>query len=421
MAGRYKIIEKIGQGGLGDVYQATDTQLDRQVALKRIRETEDSDTNEDLFKEAKTLSSLQHPNIVTVFDIGRDEEGGFAVMELLKGETLDETIERGALTMTDFEQFVYQTCEGMIAAQTAGLLHRDLKPSNLMVIWLPSGKFQVKILDFGLAKFSQTPTEQTSDQEDGILGSIYFMAPEQFERAPLDMRTDMYSLGCVYYYALTQQHPFIGENAAQVMASHLRHDVRDLRLLRPDLPSEICIWVMWLINRKLENRPENAREALDHFKAAMGGGPAAVPGYAMPVAPTPQQLATAVPAAFAVPAVAPAGLVVGQRTAEMLRRQYKRSFIEAFPKWALVTLPILLTLTVGIVVWKAKDTTEKREDDKELRELGEGKKGNAGTVRKLIDRMKKDGLDAVSAAGLLTKLEGLGVDQEMVNQIPNED
>ena len=134
-------------------------------------------------------------------------------MELLKGETLDETVERGVLTAEDFKEVVYQTMEGLIAAQANNVIHRDIKPTNIMLIWQASGKFQLKILDFGLAKFSKAPSVQTMDQDDAVMGSIFFMAPEQFERAELDARTDLYQMGCVYYNALTGQYPFNGETA----------------------------------------------------------------------------------------------------------------------------------------------------------------------------------------------------------------
>ncbi len=176
-------------------------------------------------------------------------------MELLKGETFDETINRGALTFDDFRNVVTQTLEALIAAHHTGLIHRDLKPSNLMVNWMPSGKFQIKILDFGLAKFSKQPSVQTIDQGDAILGSIYFMAPEQFERIPLDARTDLYSMGCMYYQSLTGKYPFDGDTAPMVMASHLQNRVQPLANLRPDLPLWLCDWVMWLISRKMDDRP----------------------------------------------------------------------------------------------------------------------------------------------------------------------
>ncbi len=274
MSPRYAVKGKIGTGGLGEVYLATDTQLDRDVALKRVKPPESGSADglhQDLIREARTLSSLQHPHIVTIYDVGQDEQGPFVVMELLKGETLDQVIERGALTVDDFKEVVVQSLEGMIAAQALGLVHRDLKPGNLMVIWLASGKFQIKILDFGLAKFSRTASRQTEDQEAGIMGSIFFMAPEQFERLPLDARTDMYSLGCIFYQILTTKYPFDGQTGPEVMVSHLQHQVRHLVEARPDLPVWLADWVMWLISRDMDDRPPDARSALDFFLAQKSG------------------------------------------------------------------------------------------------------------------------------------------------------
>ena len=271
---RYQVKGKIGQGGLGEVYLAQDTQLDREVALKRMKVPEDGNKDAisaDLIREAKTLSALQHPNIVTVYDVGKDERGPFVVLELLKGETLDAVIDRGGMTLDDFKQVVMQTLEGLIAAQAVGLVHRDLKPGNIMVVWLASGKFQIKILDFGLAKFGLKARPQTEDQGGGIFGSIFFMAPEQFERFPLDARTDMYSLGCIYYQILTTKHPFDGETGVEVMASHLQHHVAPLKQVRPDLPDWLCHWVMWLISREMDDRPADARMALDFFVGQQHG------------------------------------------------------------------------------------------------------------------------------------------------------
>ena len=274
MSPRYVVKGKIGAGGLGEVYLATDTQLDRDVALKRVKPPESGSVDTlhaDLIREARTLSSLQHPHIVTIYDVGQDAQGPFVVMEYLKGETLDQVIDRGAMTVDDFKEVVVQSLEGMIAAQEMGLVHRDLKPGNLMVIWLASGKFQIKILDFGLAKFSRTATRQTEDQEAGIMGSIFFMAPEQFERLPLDARTDMYSLGCIFYQILTTKYPFDGQTGPEVMVSHLQHHVRHLVEARPDLPLWLADWVMWLISRDMEERPADARVALDFFRAEQSG------------------------------------------------------------------------------------------------------------------------------------------------------
>ncbi|MBK1790475.1 serine/threonine-protein kinase [Persicirhabdus sediminis] len=266
---RYEIREKIGQGGVGAVYHAYDTQLNREVAIKRVLaeggfEDQEGATRQ-LIKEAAALSAVQHPHIVTVYDTGIDDDGPYVVMELINGLTLDEMVERGTLTWADFKEIALQSQEALIAAQDLNLLHRDLKPTNIMVCWLASGKFQVKLVDFGLAKFSAQPSLQTIDHGDAVFGSIFFMAPEQFERTPLDKYTDMYAMGCLYYYSLTGVYPFSGETAPEVMASHLQNRVQPLQELRPDIPAWACEWVMWHLARDIHARPQSAREALEKF------------------------------------------------------------------------------------------------------------------------------------------------------------
>lgn len=266
MSERYQIHGELGRGGLGVVHRAIDTQLGREVAIKRVRVDSNEpidELTENLIREARTLSTLKHPNIVTIHDVGRDEQGPFVVMELLEGETLDVIIERAALPLGNFKEFAVQSLEGMIAAHSAGLIHRDLKPTNLMLVWLPSGKFQVKILDFGLAQFFLTPAGRTADQEDSILGSIHFMTPEQFERAPLDARSDLYSLGCIFYFTLAGQYPFQGKSPMDVMTAHLYHQLTPLHDLRPDVPESICTWIDSLMARQMDDRPADARAALD--------------------------------------------------------------------------------------------------------------------------------------------------------------
>ena len=268
---RYEIRGKIGQGGVGAVYKAYDTQLRREVAIKRVLADELDENNENatnnLLQEATALSSVQHPHICTVYDAGVDDDGPFVVMELINGKTLDEMVERGTLTYEDFREVAIQSQEAMIAAQELNLVHRDLKPSNVMVSWLPSGRFQIKLVDFGLAKFSAQPSLQTIDHGDSVFGSIFFMAPEQFERTALDQRTDMYSLGSMFYYSLTGKYPFDGDTAPQVMASHLQNTVIPLQQVRPDLPIWLCEWVMWHIQKEMDHRPPSAKIALDKFLA----------------------------------------------------------------------------------------------------------------------------------------------------------
>ena len=262
---RYDIQGKLGEGGRGAVYLAKDRQLNRTVAIKRLlAEEKDADAAyEALLNESRALSSINNPHIVRVFDVCQDEDGPYVVMEHLKGKTLHEVVANAPLLEHDFLEIAEQALEALIAAHQVHLLHRDIKPGNLMLTWLPSGRFNLKLLDFGLAKFSSAPSVQTVAHGQSVMGSIYFMAPEQFERAPLDQRTDLYSLGCVFFFALTGDYPFNGENVTAVMASHLQGTHHDLQALRPDLSPSLCDWVTSFIARTPDQRPSSAQKALD--------------------------------------------------------------------------------------------------------------------------------------------------------------
>jgi hypothetical protein len=434
MADRYEIREEIGKGGLGAVYRAFDTQLQRDVAMKRVLTTDQGSQEEvqkaadNLLAEAQTLSTLNHPNIVTVFDVGQDAKGGFVVMELLNGETLDDTVARGVLTQDDFIEVVSQTMEALIAAQAANVLHRDLKPTNVMVIWQASGKFQTKILDFGLAKLTKTPSVQTMDQDDAVMGSIYFMAPEQFERGELDERTDMYAIGCVYYFALTGQYPFRGETAPQVMNAHLQHRVTSLEKLRPDLSPSICQWVMWLINRKMENRPASAREAMERFpqNPEPPGQAQEEVLQAIPVEEAPHGATTGVhvvaaPVAGAAPPSSmvithhPDGSVSQQLAGAPPAPQPKRKALKIL---LAISMVVLLGL-VGVIVSKKMTATKEAA---RLATLA-GSKDPEGTVddidlamKYLIDRKGQYGLEQKGQArDILMTLKGDGIEAELID------
>ncbi len=275
MNSRYRQEELIGKGGAGAVYRGFDTQLERVVAIKRLlvhtgevaHDAGSQGSAESLINEAKTLSRFRHPNIVTVYDAGVDEQGyPFVVMEYIEGEDLESIIARQVFAEEDFIQLASESLEALVAAHARGLLHRDLKPGNLMLEAVSPESFRVKLLDFGLAKISQSPVSQTIDQDGSVLGSIYYMAPEQFERKPLDQRTDLYQLGCVLHYALTARHPFDGESGAEVMSAHLNHQIHSLAELRPDLSPLTVSWVDWLTARDPEDRPSTAEEALRHLQ-----------------------------------------------------------------------------------------------------------------------------------------------------------
>ncbi len=257
------------------VYRGYDTVMKREVAIKRLLPIEETNLNEpsgDLIeKEAAVLARFQHPNIVTIFAIEEDKDGPYVVMELIDGEDLHSVMTSGALSWSDFKDIAPQCLEPLVAAGELGLLHRDIKPGNIMLTMTPAERFLAKILDFGLAKFSSQPSLQTLDQKGSFLGSIDYIAPEQLELRPLDQRTDLYSLGCVLYYSLTQKAPFSGDSPAQTSMNHLSHRCKHISELRSDVPRPVADWIMKMISRRVEDRPKDAADALEQLQEALEG------------------------------------------------------------------------------------------------------------------------------------------------------
>jgi serine/threonine protein kinase len=271
VADRFELKELIGSGGLGDVYRAWDHHLERPVAVKRVRmqvALNDRRVAEQTWREAMTTTSLQHPNIVTVFDYGIDPNGAYVVMEMIEGETLEVALTRGPLQFEDFRRFAQQSLEGINAAHTLGLIHRDLKPGNFMIAQSPDPSlFTVKILDFGLAKYLDVPQPQSMDHFNSLMGSIHYMAPEQFQRLPLDRRTDLYSLGCIYYEAITGHPAFDAPNVSELIDAHLKGTPYPMKQLRRDVSPQLEKWVMRLLERDQARRFTTASEALKSLPA----------------------------------------------------------------------------------------------------------------------------------------------------------
>lgn len=300
MAERYKIYEQLGAGGVGTVYRAYDNELKRWVAIKRLISSQDAGGDEkliaDLRREADALASLRNPNIVTVFDVASDAEGLFMVLELLEGEDLANVVTRGPLHYDDFKELASQTMEGLLAAHQRHILHRDIKPENIKVERLPGGRMQSKIIDFGLARSGLRARKQTEDQSGSVMGSIHYMAPEQVTRKPVDERTDLYSLGCVFYEALSGRKAFDGETVASVIDKHINHDLVPLHVVAPHVPPWLGAWVMRLMACKPEDRPASAQQGIEEFRAweKMASAPQVMPwmpmGYAPVPAPYPQAM-----------------------------------------------------------------------------------------------------------------------------------
>src|SRR5271156_4747180 len=266
VADRFEIRELIGSGGLGDVYRAHDHHLNRAVAIKRVRvqvAQNDRKLVEQTWREAMTTACLQHPNIVTIFDYGIDQQGAYVVMELIEGETLEDVLVRGPLQFEDFFLFAQQSLHAIVAAHALGLIHRDLKPGNFMVARPASEEpFCVKILDFGLAKYLDTPQPQSIDHFNSLMGSVHNMAPEQFQRLPIDHRTDLYSLGCIFYEALTGHPAFDGENVSELIDAHLKKTPHPMKQLRRDISPRLERWIARLLEKDAAKRPHSAAEAL---------------------------------------------------------------------------------------------------------------------------------------------------------------
>ena len=289
IGGRYVIDRKLGSGGEGSVYLAYDQLLNRHVAIKSVHTSAEALTDATgAFNEAKRLASLQHPNIVTIFDFLPSHENVFVVMEFINGESLDSLTQH--MEERVFWEFARQCLDALGAAHSLDMVHRDIKSANIMVTWTEGGDARVKLLDFGLAKVMAAPSEQTLDHAGALTGSIYFLSPEQLNCQPIDHRTDFYSLGCVFYRALTLRNPFQGAGIPSIIAAHLQHDFIPLAEYRPDLPAGLAGWVEKFFSFSPSDRPANAATALADLERLKIARPAANKPAARPAPPQPAVL-----------------------------------------------------------------------------------------------------------------------------------
>src|SRR6266478_3418371 len=242
--GPYEIIAPLGAGGMGEVYRARDTRLDRDVAIKVLPASLSSDVSlrQRLEREAKAVSRLSHPHICTLHDIGHQDGLDFLVMEYLEGETLEQRLIKGPLPSEQTLRYAAQIADALAKAHKLGITHRDLKPANVMLT-----KSGAKLMDFGLAKQSGTAplatalTEMTMEQskltgEGTIVGTFQYMAPEQLEGKEADARTDIFALGEVIYEMATGKPPFSGKNRASLIAAILTAVPHSITQLQPMAP-----------------------------------------------------------------------------------------------------------------------------------------------------------------------------------------
>ncbi len=243
--GPYEIVSLLGAGGMGEVYLARDSRLDRRVAIKVLPAelAAHPERKQRFEREARAVSSLNHPHICVLHDIGEDGGVHFLVMEYLEGETLAQRLSRGALPLELVLRYAVEMAEALEQARRRGVVHRDLKPANVMVT-----KSGVKLLDFGLAKLraeagrasglSSLPTEARSLTADGVIpGTLQYMAPEQLEGKEPDARTDLFAFGGIVYEMATGRRAFSGESAASLVAAILEHEPAPLSSIQPAAPA----------------------------------------------------------------------------------------------------------------------------------------------------------------------------------------
>src|SRR5471032_627560 len=268
----YEVVEKLGAGGMGDIYKALDPRLNRSVAIKVLSTANsgDPERRRRFIQEAQAASGLNHPNIITIYDIVSQEDTEFMVMEFVAGRTLADLIPAGGLGAAKTLQYGVQIADALRAAHAAGIVHRDLKPGNIMV----TGTGLVKILDFGLAKitFAESLTDATRTLggapltvEGSIIGTVSYMSPEQAQGKRVDARSDIFSFGVVLYEMLTGVKAFSADSTVSTLTAILRDDPRPIGQIVPGVPPEL----EQIISRALRKDPAERWQRMAYMHAAL--------------------------------------------------------------------------------------------------------------------------------------------------------
>src|SRR5688500_11168391 len=270
--GHYEIVEQIGVGGMGEVYLAKDTRLERQTAIKILPGTvaQDEERMQRFVREAKSASALNHPNIITIYEIGETNNTHFIATEYIEGDTLRERLKGAPVNLKSALEIAIQVASALDAAHRTGIVHRDIKPENVMI--RPDGV--VKILDFGIAKLteklSETDLEAATEAHTRagmIIGTARYMSPEQARGQIVDARSDIFSFGVMLYEILSSRPPFEGETAIDTIGSILNKEPVPLSRHTPDVPHELERIINKAVRKDREERYQTAKDLLIDLKA----------------------------------------------------------------------------------------------------------------------------------------------------------
>jgi serine/threonine protein kinase len=278
----YEILAQIGSGGMGEVYLAQDTKLDRNVAIKLLPPelVVDEHSKKRLLREAKVAARLDHPNICSIYEVNEEAGRSFIVMQYVEGETLARRIQRNPVELHEALDVSVQVADALAVAHSRGVIHRDIKPANIMIT--PQG--QVKVLDFGLAKvlrdksLSRTQAETASllTEPGMIMGTVPYMSPEQVKGEALDVRSDIFSFGAFLYEVVSGRQPFFGDNAASTISAILTQEPMPLSRYA-DVPAELQRIARKCLEKDRENRYQSARELLIDLRSLKRGSEHGIP------------------------------------------------------------------------------------------------------------------------------------------------
>jgi serine/threonine protein kinase len=318
------VVSLLGAGGMGEVYLARDESLDRSVALKILPPdlVKNDERVRRFVQEAKSASSLNHPHIVTIYEIGEAEEIHFIAMELVSGHTLKTLIHQEKTDLKTLVRYLAQAADGLAKAHAAGIVHRDLKPENIMVT---SDGF-AKVVDFGLAKLTETATSGTdltsaptalakATGAGMILGTVGYMSPEQVQGKTVDHRSDIFSLGCVLYEAATRQRPFQADSDVETLHKILKERPQPIEEITPEVPGELRRAIRRCLTKSVDQRWQGMKDLalelaeladeFDTLSASSGSGTRVSSGAMGEVLPS-RRTRALVALAFVVGALGPA-------------------------------------------------------------------------------------------------------------------